>query len=89
MFKRTEAASFATQKDASLRAFPRDLIFVQSSMLSYIPIYALIHPHLLYALPLWGGTFSTYFTKLQRLQNIALRIIFNRKQLNPANTSFP
>ena len=42
--------------------------------------YALIHPHLLYALPLWGRTFPTYLTKLQRLQNKALGIIFNCKQ---------
>ena len=42
--------------------------------------YALIHPHLLYALPLWGSTFPTYLTKLQRLHNKGLRIIFNCKQ---------
>ena len=42
--------------------------------------YALIHPHLLYALPLWGRTFPTYLTKLQRLQNKALLIVFNCKQ---------
>ena len=42
--------------------------------------YALIHLHLLYALPLRGSTFPTYLTKLQRLQNKALRIIFNNKQ---------
>ena len=42
--------------------------------------YALIHPHLLYALPLWGSTFPAYLAKLQRLHNKALRIIFNCKQ---------
>jgi len=30
--------------------------------------YALIHPHLLYALPVWGSTFPTFLTKLQRLK---------------------
>ena len=29
-FGRTEAASFATQKDASIRVFPRDLTSAQS-----------------------------------------------------------
>lgn len=43
--------------------------------------YALIHPHLLYGLPLWGSTFPTYLIKLQRLQNKAIRVIVdcNRK----------
>ena len=50
--------------------------------------YALIHLHLLYALPLWGSTFPTYLTKLQRLQNKALRNIFNCKQLNSATLLF-
>ena len=31
LFGRNEAASFAPQKDASIRVFPRDLTFVQSS----------------------------------------------------------
>jgi len=39
--------------------------------------YALIHPHLLYALPVWESTFPTYLTKLQRLKNEAIRIIVN------------
>ena len=50
--------------------------------------YALIHPHLLYVLLLWGSTFPTYLTKLQRLQNKALRINFNCKQLNSATLLF-
>jgi len=29
--------------------------------------YPLIYPHLLYALPVWGSTFPTYLTKLQRI----------------------
>ena len=40
--------------------------------------YALIHPHFLYALPVWGSTFPSYLFKLQRLQNKAIRIISNR-----------
>ena len=50
--------------------------------------YSLIHPHLLYALPLWGSTFPTYLSKLQRLQNKALRIIFNSNQLTSATPLF-
>ena len=50
--------------------------------------YSLIHPHLLYALPLWGSTFPTYLSKLQRLQNKALRIISNSNQLTSATPLF-
>ena len=52
--------------------------FLKSTLI--LLYHAFIHPHLLYALPLWGSTFPTYVTKLQRLQNKALRIIFNCKQ---------
>ena len=50
--------------------------------------YSLIHPHLLYALPLWGSSFPTYLSKLQRLQNKALRIISNSNQLTSATPLF-
>ena len=50
-------------------------------MLSYIPIFY-------YLLPLWGSTFPTYLTKLQRLQNKALRIIFNCKQHDSLTSLF-
>ena len=39
--------------------------------------FSLIHSHLLYALPIWGSTFPSYFKKLQCLQNKSIRIIFN------------
>ena len=39
--------------------------------------YALVHPHLLYALPLWGCTCQKYTQKLQLLQNKAIRVICN------------
>ena len=39
--------------------------------------YALVHPHLVYELPIWGSTFVTYLSKLQTLQNKAIRIITN------------
>ena len=45
-----------------------------SSTLLY---FTLIHPHLLYGLPLLGCTFGSYLKKLQSLQNTAIRIISN------------
>ena len=36
---------------------------------------SLIHPHHLFGLPIWGSTYPTYLTKLQQLQNMAIRII--------------
>jgi len=41
--------------------------------------YALVHTHLLYALSVWASTCKTYLSKLQRLQNKALRIITRTK----------
>ena len=49
-------------------------LFPSSALLLY---YALIHPHLSFGLPIWGSTYPTYIQKLQRLQNKAIRIIFN------------
>ena len=39
--------------------------------------FSLVHPHLLYGLPISGSTFPTYLQKLLRLQNKAVRIISN------------
>ena len=49
-------------------------IFPFSALVIY---FALVHPHLLYGLPIWGSIFPTYLQKLQRLQNKALDIISN------------
>ena len=38
--------------------------------------YSLVHPHLLYALPVWASTYKTHLSKLKRLQNKAVRLIF-------------
>ena len=48
-------------------------LFPKSTLL----YYALVHPHLLYALPLWGCTYQKHTQKLQLLQNKAIRIICN------------
>ena len=58
-------------------------IFPSSALLIY---FALVHPHLLYGLPIWEITFPTYLQKLQRLQNKALRIISN---CNPKTSTTP
>ena len=50
-------------------------LFPSSTLLQLY--YALFHPHILYELPLWGNTFSSYLQKIQRLQNKAIRIITN------------
>ena len=58
-------------------------IFPSSALLIY---FTLVHPHLLYSLPIWGSTFPTYLQKLQRLQNKTLRIISN---CNPKTSTTP
>ena len=50
-------------------------IFPTSSLVHLY--HAIIHPHLLFGLPVWGSTFSSHFAKLQILQNKAIRIITN------------
>ena len=44
--------------------------------------YALVHPHLLYALPLWGCIYQKYTQKLQLLQNKAIRVICNSNRFS-------
>ena len=48
--------------------------------------FSLIHPHLLYAFPIWGSTFPSYFKKFQRLQNKSIGIIFN---ISPKTSDWP
>ena len=48
--------------------------------------FSFIHPHLLYALPIWGCTFKSYLSKIQCLQNKSIRIIFN---LPPRTSTLP
>ena len=37
--------------------------------------HALIYPHLLYAIPIWGSTYNTYLHKIVALQNKAVKLI--------------
>ena len=41
--------------------------------------YALIFPHLMYGIIIWGSTYSSYLTSLQTLQNKAIRAIAKLK----------
>ena len=50
--------------------------------------FALIHPHLLFGLVLWGNIYSTYLAKLQNLQNKAIRIISNCNYRSPITPHF-
>ena len=59
-------------------------IFSSSALL--LIYFGLVHPHLLYGLPIWGSTFPTYLQKLQRLQNKAFRVISN---CNPKTSAKP
>ena len=43
--------------------------------LTLLLYYSLIHPYLVFGLSTWGNTYPTYLTKLQQLQNKAIRII--------------
>ena len=63
-------------------------IFPTSSLVHLY--YAIIHHHLLFGLPVWGSTFSSYLSKLQILQNKAIRIQIyaHRLLLNSTNLVF-
>ena len=37
--------------------------------------YALVHPHLLYGLSVWGSTYPSYLAKLSTLQDKAVKIV--------------
>ena len=65
--------------------FKVQYLFPSSTLLLF---FALIHPHLLFGLVLWGNTYSTYIAKLQRLQNKAIRIVSNCKYRIPKTLHF-
>ena len=61
-------------------------IFPMSSLV--LLYYALVHPHLLFGLPVWGSTFTTSLNKLQTLQNKAIRIITNSDIRTPITPKY-
>ena len=46
--------------------------------------YTLVHSHLTYRISIWGSTYPSYLHKLQKLQNKALKAIFNAPYRSPA-----
>jgi len=50
--------------------------------------HSFIHPHLIFALSIWGSTFPTYLSKLQRLQNKAIKIIANCNRFQSVSSYF-
>jgi len=61
-------------------------LFLKSSLL--LLYYALIQPHLLFALSLWGTTSSSYLKPLQLLQNKTVGIICNCKRASSTTPPF-
>ena len=61
-------------------------LFPSSTLL--LLYYALVHPYLVYGLPIWGNTFETYLSKLQTLQNKAIRIITNSNLRTPITPKY-
>jgi len=61
----------------NLLVFSANYVFFFSPKSTLLLCHAFIHPHLIFALPVWGSTFPTYLSKLQRLQNMAIRINAN------------
>ena len=64
-------------------------------MLLYFPkkfllqlYYALIYPHLLYAIPIWGSAYKFYLHKIAILQNKAVKIVTPTKWNSSANPSY-
>ena len=75
----TRGLTFSLISNQSNKKFPDQSKLFQSSFLPSSSLlnlyYSLIHPHLLYGLPIWVSTYSTYLEKLCTLQNKAVIII--------------
>ena len=65
-----------------------ELRFLFPSSTLLLLYYALVHPHLVYGLPIWGSTFETYLSKFQTLQNKAIRIITNSDLRTPTTPKY-
>ena len=62
------------------RYFPKEIL---------LQLYhALIYPHLLYAIPIWGSTYKSYLHKISILQNKAVKINTQTKWNSSANSSY-
>ena len=61
------------------------MLFSQEILLQLY--HALIHPHLLYAIPMWGSAYKSYLHKISILQNKAFKIVIQTKWNSIANPS--
>ena len=59
--------------------------FVKTDVLTNI-YYALIHPHLLYGIQVWGSTFEIHKNKLLVIQKKAVRLILHQDRYLPDGT---
>ena len=50
--------------------------------------HALIYPHFLYTIPIWGSTYKSYLHKISIFQNKPVRIVTQTKWNSKANPSF-
>lgn len=50
--------------------------------------FTMVHPHLLYGISIWGGTFKTYQNKLNTLQNKAVKIVTGANYYDHATPSY-
>ena len=61
-------------------SFPKEIL-----LLLY---HALIYPHILFAIPIWGSTYKSYLHKISILQNKAVKIVTQTKWNFSANPSY-
>ena len=70
--------------DIYLKSIERKIVYavgILNKLKCYFPnkillqlYHALIYPHLLYAIPIWGSTYKSYLHKISMLQNKVVRI---------------
>ena len=66
---------------------------MQITLLSPINIfnslyYSLVHAHLMYVITVWASTYPSYLTKLQKLQNKAIKLIKKSSLQDKTTTLF-
>ena len=50
--------------------------------------YSFVYPYLLYGIIIWGATMKTYLEKTEKLQKLAIRLIFNIKRRQHTTPTF-
>ena len=64
------------------------LRFLFNSSTLLLLYYSFFHSHLIFGIHLWGSTSQSHLSKLQKLQNKAIRIITNTKRKSPITSQF-